>query len=52
MKKWTHNPNLLQFRNAPPRASGLINSLRGMGYTVATAIADIIDNSISAKGLF
>jgi anti-sigma regulatory factor (Ser/Thr protein kinase) len=35
-------------RNAPPRAAALIESLRGLGYTVATALADIVDNSISA----
>jgi len=38
-----------KFRNAPPRASALIESLRGLGYSSATAIADIIDNSIAAK---
>lgn len=35
-------------RNAPPRAGALIESLRGLGYTVASALADIVDNSISA----
>ncbi|MGX9854558.1 ATP-binding protein [Limimaricola variabilis] len=35
-------------RNAPPRADALIESLRGLGYTVATALADIIDNSLTA----
>ena len=34
---------------APPRASILIESLRDIGYTLETALADIIDNSISAK---
>lgn len=34
---------------APPKAGSLIESLRGIGYTPATALADIIDNSISAK---
>lgn len=38
----------MKTRNAPPRAGMLIESLRGLGYTTATAIADIIDNSISA----
>lgn len=33
---------------APPKAGALIESLRGVGYTSATAIADILDNSISA----
>ncbi|WP_316206856.1 MULTISPECIES: ATP-binding protein [unclassified Bradyrhizobium] len=35
-------------RPAPPRASAMIEALRGLGYTTATALADIIDNSISA----
>ena len=33
---------------APPHASTLIEALRGLGYTAATALADIIDNSIAA----
>ncbi|WP_259377137.1 ATP-binding protein [Colwellia sp. BRX9-1] len=36
-------------RYAPPRAGAMVEALRGLGYTTATAIADIIDNSISAK---
>ncbi|AXA74361.1 ATP-binding protein [Achromobacter insolitus] len=32
----------------PPRASALINSLRGLGYSPEAAIADLIDNSITA----
>lgn len=35
-------------RNAPPRASALLESLRGLGYSTGAAIADIVDNSISA----
>lgn len=35
-------------RNAPPRAVAMLESLRGLGYTTAAALADIIDNSISA----
>lgn len=35
-------------RNAPPQAGMLIESLRGLGYTTATALADIIDNAIPA----
>ncbi len=31
----------------PPKASALISSLRGLGYSPETAIADLIDNSIS-----
>ncbi|MAT05262.1 MAG: ATP-binding protein [Acidimicrobiaceae bacterium] len=34
--------------DATPRASSLIESLRSFGYSPATAIADLIDNSISA----
>ncbi len=36
-------------RLAPPRASAMIEALRGLGYSTATALADIIDNSISAN---
>ncbi len=36
-------------RNIPPAAGAMIESLRGLGYNTATAIADIIDNSISAE---
>ena len=35
-------------RYAPPRAASMLESLRGLGYSVETALADIIDNSISA----
>lgn len=35
-------------RRAPPRADAMLESLRGLGYTTATALADIVDNSISA----
>lgn len=38
-----------RFRHAPPRAGALIESLRGLGYTTAAALADIIDNSVSAN---
>jgi len=38
----------LNTRNAPPRAGAMLESLRGLGYTTAAALADIIDNSISA----
>lgn len=33
----------------PPSASALVESLRGMAYTLSTSVADIIDNSISAN---
>ena len=32
----------------PPRASALLESLRGMSYSLETAVSDVIDNSISA----
>jgi hypothetical protein len=35
-------------RSAPPRADAMLESLRGLGYTAAAALADIVDNSISA----
>ena len=35
-------------RHVPPRASAMLESLRGLGYSNAAALADIIDNSISA----
>lgn len=39
----------IKSRNAPPQASAMIEALRGLGYNTATAMADIIDNSISAN---
>ena len=36
------------FEIAAPPASSMIESLRGVGYSPETAIADLIDNSISA----
>ena len=35
-------------RNVPPKASSMLESLRGLGYSTADALADIVDNSISA----
>jgi hypothetical protein len=35
-------------RHAPPKAAAMMESLRGLGYSTATALADVIDNSISA----
>lgn len=37
-----------QVRYAPPNASAMIEALRGLGYSTAAALADVIDNSISA----
>lgn len=39
----------IKTRSAPPRAMAMLESLRGLGYSTAGALADIIDNSISAK---
>ena len=36
-------------RKAPPRAMAMLESLRGLGYSTAAALADIVDNSISAR---
>ncbi len=36
------------FRNVPPKASAMIETLRGLGYSTASALADLIDNSITA----
>lgn len=35
-------------RKAPPRATAMLESLRGLGYSTAAALADIVDNSVSA----
>lgn len=35
-------------RSAPPRAIAMLEALRGLGYSTGAALADIIDNSISA----
>lgn len=35
-------------RTVPPRATAMLESLRGLGYSTAAALADIVDNSISA----
>jgi hypothetical protein len=37
-----------QSRNAPPKASAMVEALRGLGYSPQTALADIVDNSIAA----
>ena len=38
-----------EFIEAPPIAENFIKTLRKFGYTMQSAIADIIDNSISAS---
>jgi hypothetical protein len=37
------------YEEVPPRADAMIASMRSMGYDLPMAIADLIDNSISAK---
>jgi hypothetical protein len=37
------------YRSAPPNSSAMIETLRGLGYSTGAALADIIDNSISAR---
>ncbi len=37
-----------RFRHAPPKADAMMESLRGLGYSAAAALADVVDNSISA----
>ena len=38
----------LGYRNRPPRAGAMMEALRGLGYSTATALADLVDNSIAA----
>lgn len=35
-------------RSVPPRAGAMMEALRGLGYSTATALADLVDNSVSA----
>jgi len=44
-----NNLNNYISEETPPKASSMINTFRAFGYNLQTAIADIIDNSISAK---
>jgi len=39
----------IKSEETPPKAGAMINTFRAFGYNLRTAIADIIDNSISAK---
>lgn len=41
--------NATTFEVVEPRASALIESLRAFGYSIRTAIADLVDNSIAAN---
>ena len=35
-------------RYAPPKACAMMEALRGLGYSTAAALADVVDNSVSA----
>ena len=39
----------MSVREVPPSAVALISALRGVGYSLDTAIADLVDNSIAAE---
>ena len=39
----------MRVRNAPPHAGSMLESLRGLGYALPTALADLVDNSIAAN---
>lgn len=41
-------PEAEGYDHAPPRAANLIESLRAFGYDLPTAIADLVDNSVTA----
>ena len=40
---------MIRSRHAPPKASAMLEALRGLGYSTATALADLIDNSVAAQ---
>lgn len=42
------NYSKIETTHAPPEASSMIETFRAIGYSIETAIADIIDNSITA----
>ena len=44
----TEDSRFGDYDSAPPKPEALIESLRAFGYTSASAIADLVDNSISA----
>ena len=46
MTEHLHN---IPSEETPPKAGAMINTFRAFGYNLQTAIADIIDNSISAR---
>jgi hypothetical protein len=44
----TYRPRLMQPRENPPHPFALIEAMRSIGYTPPTALADLVDNSVSA----
>lgn len=48
MGNGSQGPDAVDFDLAEPRPAALIESLRAFGYSTAAAIADLIDNSITA----
>ena len=44
--------SVLGTASAIPRAAAMIETFRAIGYTLETAVADIVDNSISARRQF
>ena len=38
----------MNYEVVPPAASAMLESLRGVGYSIETALADIVDNSLAA----
>ncbi|RZS39956.1 histidine kinase/DNA gyrase B/HSP90-like ATPase [Limnobacter thiooxidans] len=38
----------MKIRYAPPKAGAMMEALRGLGYSTSAALADVVDNSISA----
>lgn len=45
----TNHLHNIPSEETPPKAGAMINTFRAFGYNLRTAIADIIDNSISAR---
>jgi hypothetical protein len=48
VKKKRNQPPELEFDIAAPHAASLVESLRAFGYELPTALADLVDNSITA----
>lgn len=47
--KTNHESCLMRTHNAAPSAASFMESLRDIGYSLETAVADILDNSITAQ---